>query len=175
MLRRVCVALAAGLSLLIHSCGGGGGSESRVDYVVDHTGIVSITLDNREITQGALYIIGACNTTDDPRTNVTSYLAPDGILVSPTGICPGAPFSITSEREGAALLLTLTVGPLPVAYSVLSVPMQFPLRSGDAYRASTGKEGLYGSILPQNAPGEVLVLGATWGEVVSSVFSWVTN
>jgi len=152
----VLIRIAAALvffALLIAcaSCGGGGGGAGaaalgRVHYVYDDTGIFSITLDGRELVEGGLYIIGACNTTDDPRTNVTSRGWPPGVLGSRTDFCPGAPYRLIITQAGEALDLDIEVGPLPAAYTFLSVPLQLHLVATDRW-SYPGRSAAYGSAL----------------------------
>ena len=170
MLRRVCILAAVGAlgTLWVTSCGGGGGSSGSGDgsaFTWDHTGIVAI----EGVPLHALYVIGGCNSTDDPQTNVTSYLAPGNVLVSPSGKCPGAPYSFAIVPDGPDVLdISVTVGPLPVRYATLSVPLDLVLDLDDKWSAAK-LSGTYGSLLngTPTTPREVRA-GGPFGEVEGS-------
>ncbi|HPH68552.1 MAG TPA: hypothetical protein PLF40_22500, partial [Kofleriaceae bacterium] len=72
---------------------------------------------------GAYYIIGSCTGADDPGQNVVS-IGSNGATLHAPGACPGAPFRLTTTVTGPNTAhVSIVVGPLPVAYRGLSVPL----------------------------------------------------
>lgn len=72
---------------------------------------------------GAYYIIGSCTGADDPGQNVVS-IGSNGTTLHAPGACPGAPFRLTTTVTGPNTAhVSIVVGPLPVAYRGLSVPL----------------------------------------------------
>ena len=87
----------------------------------DNTGIHYIDWEGTNILDGVggYYIIGSCTGADDENQNVIS-LGSDGQTLHSPGVCPGAPFSF--QFSGSfPLLVSISVGPLPVDYRSLSV------------------------------------------------------
>ena len=91
--------------------------------VADGTGIQRIERYGANLLDGVggLYLIGSCTGADDPTSNVTSQ-GSDGATLRAPGSCPGAPFSLTITGTNP-ILVSATVGPLPVPYATLSLPL----------------------------------------------------
>ncbi|MFN3197214.1 MAG: DUF4214 domain-containing protein [Bradymonadia bacterium] len=117
----------------------------HLESVQDATGIHSIFADGVDLfaNVGGYYIIGSCGGPDDPGENVVS-LGGDGRTLHAPGGCPGAPYRLTIEGDNPKRV-TLEVGPMPVDYATLSVPLD-PVRtlftefriSGDRYEVGCG-------------------------------------
>jgi len=115
------------LSLSFFGCGSE--SDEGVHFRFAPGGISEIWKDGTELTAGTggYYVIGSCDGVDDFETNVTSVGAEGYALESPLGVCPGAPFSIRLERVAENVVhARVRVGPLPVDYASLSVPLDLP-------------------------------------------------
>ena len=96
-----------------------------VEFVRDETGMPSIVMGGVNLLggTGAYYIIGSCTGADDPGQNVVSIGATGGVLRAP-GTCPGAPYRITSTlTTPESVHVSIEIGPLPVDYRTLSVPL----------------------------------------------------
>jgi hypothetical protein len=156
--------------LLLSGCGVGqvGGLEAgapdtnadAASVAVDggSQGVMSIRYNGVELLM-AHYIIGACDDIDDPNKNVVSFPS-DGHTLHAPGSCPGAPFSIRVSGTNP-YRFSVSVGPLPVTYASLSVPMDLVKtefdsfgHSASSYRVGcanswsgrSGSGGAYGSI-----------------------------
>lgn len=102
-------------------------SSSPNALIVRHngTGIQALELGGVNLISGtgAYYIIGSCTGADDPGQNVVS-IGSDGATLHAPGSCPGAPFHITTTVTGPNTAhVSIVVGPLPVAYRGMSVPL----------------------------------------------------
>lgn len=96
-----------------------------ITFQRDATGMPSIVIGGVNLLggTGAYYIIGSCTGADDPGQNVISTGATGGVLRAP-GRCPGAPFRVTTTLTSPrSVHVSLQVGPLPVDYRTLSVPL----------------------------------------------------
>jgi hypothetical protein len=91
-------------------------------FVSDATGIQRIERYHANLFEGVggYYIIGSCTGADD-NNNVTSQ-GSDGHTLRAPGSCPGAPFSLTITGTNP-YHVKIQIGPLPVAYRTLSVPL----------------------------------------------------
>ncbi|MBI2035695.1 MAG: hypothetical protein HYT12_03365 [Candidatus Liptonbacteria bacterium] len=142
--------------------GGGGDGDGGSRFQYDDSALYAVDVPDYGTVSAILYIIGACNTTDDPDTNVTSFGYPGNVLGSPSGWCPGAPYKLVfTPVPGAPNMLDLDVevGPLPAPYKFLSVPWQLNLDPNDVW-AMPGKTGRYGPNLR-----EWLFPAADWASV----------
>lgn len=113
--------------------------------VVKHnnTGIQGLILGGINLISGtgAYYIIGSCSGADDPSQSVVSIGSNGATLFAP-GSCPGAPFTLTTTVTGPMTAhVSITIGPLPVAYRSLSVPLD-PRKSffTELHTSATGYE-----------------------------------
>lgn len=116
-----------------------------VDADHDATGIQHLRVDGVDVLAGVggYYIIGSCTGADDANNNVTSQ-GSDGTTLRAPGSCPGAPFSLTVSGANP-FHVSISIGPLPVAYRSLSVPLD-PVKvffeefafDGDAYQVGCG-------------------------------------
>jgi len=120
-------------------------SGATLDARIDATGIHAIELGGVNLFEGVggYYIIGTCSGADDPGQNVISK-GGDGRTLHAPGQCPGAPYSI-AVRGDNPMRVSITVGPLPVAYKSISVPLDPAKRlfdrlaiSGDRYEVGCG-------------------------------------
>ncbi|MDP3273923.1 MAG: DUF4214 domain-containing protein [Deltaproteobacteria bacterium] len=101
------------------------GAGVAVEFVRDQTGMPSIIAGGVNLLggTGAYYIIGSCTGADDPGQNVISTGATGGVLRAP-GRCPGAPYRLTTTLTSPrSVHVSLQIGPLPVDYRTLSVPL----------------------------------------------------
>ena len=117
-------------ALFAFGCGTEPTTERKtVAFRLSKSGIHSIWKDNVNLTKGTAgyYVIGSCDPIDNPDTNVTSVGSDGHTLTSPSGLCPGAPFSIRLlQLTDNVILAAVKVGPIPVDYASLSVPLDFP-------------------------------------------------
>lgn len=168
-----------------------GPDEPAVDIDADGTGIQHLRYHGVDLFAGVggYYIIGSCTGADDANNNVTSQGSDGHTLLAP-GTCPGAPFSLAVTGSNP-YHVTISVGPLPVAYRTLSVPFD-PVKvfieefafDGDGYQVGCGTSfspragsgARYDSIpLPCTIPGVGGVGVArvrpppTWGEITGPV------
>lgn len=114
----------AALALACVACGGGGSEGAR--FLQRESGIRAIYDGDVNITEGTggYYVIGGCDDRDAAETNVTSLGSDGRTLFSPRADCPGAPFEIRVTPIDAHTVRTeVTIGPLPVDYATLSVPL----------------------------------------------------
>jgi Domain of unknown function (DUF4214) len=91
----------------------------------NNTGIQGLILGGINLISGtgAYYVIGSCSGADDPSQSVVSIGSNGSTLFAP-GQCPGAPFTLTTTVTGPMTAhVSITIGPLPVAYRSLSVPL----------------------------------------------------
>lgn len=105
----------------------------RLAIVADGTGIQRLEWDGVDLFQGVggYYVIGSCSGADDAGSNVVSQ-GSDGRTLSAPGDCPGAPFSMTIEGLHP-IRVSIEVGPLPVDYRTLSVPLDPTKPAFDAF------------------------------------------
>ncbi len=143
-------------------CGGSGHSDGK-EFATDGKRVL---LPN---FSAEVYVIGACTNEDDGQTNVDSRLARDGRLGSPSGVCPGAPFSIAvTELGDKAVQVDFTIGPLPVQYASLTTPLEFPQMPDDRYEVDSNTSpysaiplfpvGNVGAVYRQGTPPEATAL-----------------
>ncbi len=119
--------------------GGGGGGEGRdVQVLWVPSGIVRFQVDGVNVSEstGGYYVIGSCDHSDTHESNVTSLGSTNGMLTGPDSNCPGAPFEIRVELlpGGSGVRTDVTVGPMPVAYASLSVPLDVRAEYVDGFR-----------------------------------------
>src|SRR5262245_48240432 len=97
-------------------------SEALATANVTNTGIFDIRWNGVNLTQGVggYYIIGSCTGADN-QENVAS-VGSDGHTLTAPGSCPGAPFSLQVTGNNP-WTVEITIGPLPVDYTTLSVPL----------------------------------------------------
>ncbi len=101
------------------------GTGPAIELVRDETGIPSVVIGGVNLLggTGGYYIIGSCSGADDPGQNVISTGATGGVLRAP-GACPGAPYRITTRLTSPrSVHVSIQIGPLPVDYRTLSVPL----------------------------------------------------
>jgi hypothetical protein len=167
-----------------------GGPHERLRVVADDTGIQELWYDGVNLFSGVggYYIIGSCTGADDAN-NVTSG-GSDGRTLRAPGSCPGAPFRM--EISGTdPIRVSIEIGPLPVAYRTLSVPLDpvktyftefsfdgasYEVGCGVSYSRRSGSGGRYDTIpTPCTIPGVGGVGVARvspapgWGEITGPV------
>lgn len=105
----------------------------------DPTGIHRLEVDGVNLFEGVggYYIIGTCDGTDDPGQNVISK-GGDGRTLHAPGRCPGAPYSLSVSGSNP-LRISVRVGPLPVDYRSISVPLDPTKRVIDRFALSQGR------------------------------------
>ena len=117
---------SAGFALAL-GCGGGGdgGGGRDVQILAVPSGIVRFEVEGVNVSEGTggYYVIGSCDHTDTHASNVTSLGSTNGVLSAADPNCPGAPFEIRVELLPGGMRTDVTVGPMPVAYASLSVPL----------------------------------------------------
>lgn len=123
----VCPSLL-GFILLVSACHSGGGQHpgNVAQFKIAPWGISSIKFNNTEVVApgGGLYAIGSCTGIDNPISNVDTRRGNGTALVSPDGSCPPIPFSKAIGISGSHVAHSImTIGPTPMAYATLSVPL----------------------------------------------------
>lgn len=123
---------------LLAACGGGGSGDADFEIVPVPGGISQIRIGEKNLTEatGGYYLIGSCSDRDSAESNVTSIGASGGAMLGQDPNCPGAPFEIRVELlpDRRGLRTDVTVGPLPVAYASLSVPLDVRSEHVDVFR-----------------------------------------
>jgi hypothetical protein len=127
----------AALALTL-GCGGGGGEGRDVQLLWVPSGIVRFEVDGVNVSEGTggYYVIGSCDHRDTHESNVTSLGSTNGMLSARDPNCPGAPFEIRVELlpDGNGVRTDVTVGPMPIAYASLSVPLDVRAERVEVFR-----------------------------------------
>ena len=98
------------------------GAPDPLRVIADSTGIQALEWRGTNLFEGVggYYVIGSCTGADDAN-NVTTQ-GSDGHTMRSPGACAGAPFRMTITGTHP-IVVSIEVGPLPVDYRSLSVPL----------------------------------------------------
>jgi hypothetical protein len=115
---------------------GSGGSKEFAQFVHTESGIRQLQFRGQDLFEGAggYYVIGGCDDSDTEAGNVNSLGSDGRTLRSGSPSCPGAPFRIHVVYVSTnAVRVEVEIGPMPVDYATLSVPLDVRTRFVDSF------------------------------------------